>query len=114
MSEAGSATSKRTNKSRKHACAYCGKVEYGDFARHSNNQHPGKEKKKWIPGEALLDEPHCENWKEIIEDETGNTKPNGANPRYARGAGRHYSYKGSMAGSFRAQSERAGSVVGDV
>jgi hypothetical protein len=69
MSEAGSTVSKRTNKSRKKVCAYCGKVEYGDFARHGNNQHPGMEKKEWVPGEELLDEPYCENWKEIIEDE---------------------------------------------
>jgi hypothetical protein len=69
MSENGSTTSKQT-RHKKHVCAYCGKVEYGDFGRHSNNQHPGMDKKEWIPGEALLGEPHCENWKEIIEDET--------------------------------------------
>jgi hypothetical protein len=47
------------------------------------------EKKEWIPGEPLLDEPHCENWKEIIDDET--VTPIGGKLKFKRGAGKHFS-----------------------
>jgi len=75
-----SAASNATNRHKTKICAYCGKPAGADWSRHYSRQHKDMPKKEWIRGEALLDEPYCENWEEITIDPT--IKPINIAPRY--------------------------------
>ena len=49
-------------------CACCGKQSRGEWVRHFTRNHVDTHPSQWDGISALLGEPWCENWKEVIQD----------------------------------------------
>lgn len=49
-------------------CAYCGKSESQQWARHNKRHHANMEPKQWMSGQPLLGDSWCENWLSVILD----------------------------------------------
>lgn len=97
-----SGRSNATNRNRTKICAYDGKSEGPAWSRHYDRHHPDMERKEWVPGEALLGEPYCDNWFEISVDKT--IDPINARPEF-KPSFRANSKKGSLRGSVIAPSD---------
>jgi hypothetical protein len=55
-------------KHRRKICSRCGKVETNNWAKHWRERHPKVPvRKELVKGARPLEEPHCDNWEEIVE-----------------------------------------------